>query len=147
MRALVNDCLRYLIGCIIKLLGLVDSGCQHLRIIAFRANQERLKRKYGIRSDTPLMSYGPEVERSINNAARKHGANARFVMTSGSTGKPKEILYTRRRLLALKLTFSDMFARACYAFRVARTSLYVFSSFEPDTSLTSLLLDERNLPS
>src|SRR6185369_13527187 len=58
---------------------------------------------------------------------------------------PKEILYTRRRLLALKLTFSDMFARACYAFQIARTSLYVFSSFETDTSLTSLLLDENKI--
>jgi hypothetical protein len=39
-----------------------------------------------------------------------------------------------------------MFARACYAFRIKRTSLYVFSSLEPDESLTSLLLDEVDLP-
>ncbi|HEX5832784.1 MAG TPA: hypothetical protein VFY34_02970, partial [Pyrinomonadaceae bacterium] len=42
--------------------------------------------------------------------------------------------------------FSDMFVRACRAFRIKRTSLYVFSSFEPDDSLTSLLLDEVDLP-
>src|SRR5678815_3303674 len=40
-----------------------------------------------------------------------------------------------------------MFVRACVAFRLARTSLYVFSSFETDTSLTSLLLNERTSPS
>ncbi|HKS09785.1 MAG TPA: hypothetical protein VJS13_09585, partial [Pyrinomonadaceae bacterium] len=42
--------------------------------------------------------------------------------------------------------FSDMFARACHAFRIERTSLYVFSSFQQDASLTSLLLDEHKLP-
>ena len=146
MRALVNDCLRCVIGWAIKLLGVLCIARQRIQIIAFSANQEGLKRKYGIQPDTPLMSYGPDVERSINNAAIEQGANARFATTSGSTANPKEILYTRRRLLALKLTFSDMFARACYAFRIARTSLYVFSSFETDTSLTSLLLDERTFP-
>jgi hypothetical protein len=144
MRTLVNDYLRYVIGWHIKLLGLVASGAQLLQIITFRANQKRLKRKYGICPDTPLRSYGPEVERSIHNAA--HGSNATFANTSGSTGKPKEILYTPRRLLAVKLIFSDMFARTCFACRIARTSLYVFSSFETDSSLTSLLLDERSLP-
>ena len=146
MRTLVNDHLRYVIGWTIKFLGLVGSGAQILQIISFRANQKRLKRKYGIRPDTLVLPYGPQIENSIRNAANMHGSNARFATTSGSTGKPKEILYTRRRLLALKLTFSDMFARVCFASKIARTSLYVFSSFETDTSLTSLLLDERVSP-
>src|SRR6185503_13092217 len=146
MRALLNDSLRHVIGWIIKLSGLVCGVGQRLQIIAFPANQRRLKRKYGIGPDTPLMPYGPEVERSIKKAAHKHRSNTRFATTSGSTGKPKEILYTRRRLFAIKLTFSDMFARACFAFQIPRTSLYVFSSFETDTSLTSLLLDERTSP-
>jgi hypothetical protein len=146
MRALLNDCLRQIIGWTIRLIGLAGSGWQRVRIITFRADQKRLKRKYRISDNTPVISYGPEVERSIRNATHKHASNARFATTSGSTGKPKQILYTRRRLLALKLTFSDMFARACYAFRLKRTSLYVFSSFETDTSLTSLLLDENKLP-
>jgi hypothetical protein len=55
-------------------------------------------------------------------------------------------LYTTRRLRACKWIFSDMFVRACRAFQIKRTSLYVFSSFEPDDSLTSLLLDEVDLP-
>jgi hypothetical protein len=146
MRALLNDCLRWIIAWIIIILGLIGSGWQRLRIRAFRVTQKRLKRKYGIGSDTPVQPYGPEVERSIRNAAQNHGPGASFAMTSGSTGKPKQILYTPRRLLALKLAFSDMFARACYAFRLKRTSLYVFSSLETDNSLTSLLLDENKLP-
>src|SRR5262245_53970247 len=106
MRAIVNDCLRHLIGWTIKLFGLVASSRQRLRIIGFRANQKRLKRKYNIRPDTPMKSYGPEVECSIKHASLRHDADARFAITSGSTGKPKEILYTRRRLFALKLAFS-----------------------------------------
>lgn len=146
MRALLNDCLRQLIAWTIREIGLICSVHQRLRILTFRWNQNRLKRKYAIHSDTPVLSYGAEVEHSIRNALRRRGSKARFATTSGSTGKPKEILYTRSRLLALKLTFSDMFARVCYAFRLKRTSLYVFSSFETDTSLTSLLLDETGLP-
>jgi len=146
MTAFCNDSLRHLIASVIKTMGLICSARQRLRIIAFRTNQKRLKRKYGICRDTPVLSYGPQVESSIRNAARQHGPNAKFATTSGSTGKPKEILYTRGRLLALKLAFSDMFVRACHAFQIPRTSLYVFSSFETDTSLTSLLLNETDLP-
>ena len=143
MKPFCNDLLRYAIAGTVKSTGLLGNARQRLRIITYGTNQKRLKRKYGIHSTTPLLTYGPQVEASIRSAAQNEGPNARFATTSGSTGKPKEILYTRRRLLALKLTFSDMFARACYIFRIARTSLYVFSSFDTDTSLTSLLLDEH----
>ena len=141
MRALYNDWLRHLIAWTIKALGLICTARLRFRIITYRTNQKRLQRKYNIHSGTPLLSYGAQVEDSIRNAATKR--DARFATTSGSTGKPKQILYTRRRLLSLKLTFSDMFARACYALKIKRTSLYVFSSFDADTSLTSLLLDEN----
>ena len=150
MRGRLNDCLRSIIGLSIKVFGVASTGLLRLRLLQYSSNQERLKRKYGITRDTPVLSYGPQVEQSI--ATQKHKIAAgnplcSFVAkTSGSTGKPKEILYTRRRLLALKLTFSEMFARACNAFRLKRTSLYVFNSFQRDESLTSLLLDDQKLP-
>jgi hypothetical protein len=109
-------------------------------MLSFTRSQKRLKCKYRIDRDTPVLSYGSQ---SLQTAARN---GARFAQTSGSTGEPKQIPYTKARLLALKLTFSDMFIRACYAFRIKRTSLYVFSSFETDASLTSLLLAENRLP-
>ena len=143
MRAYLNDSLRAAISWTILYLGLLACGRQRVRLLAFRFNQRRLKRKYGITDDTPVLSYGPEVVQSIRARAVK---DAKFATTSGTTGKPKELLYTKRRLLALKFAFSEMFAGACYAFRLKRTSLYVFSSFETDTSLTSLLLDENALP-
>jgi hypothetical protein len=142
----MNDFLRSIIGLAITLLGLLASGFLRIRILAFGVNQKRLKRKYGIVRETPVLPYGPRLEHVIETAANKAGRRARFAMTSGSTGKAKRILYTRWRLLMLKFTFTDMFMRACYAFRIKRTCLYVFSSFEKDESLTSLLLDEHNIP-
>jgi hypothetical protein len=135
-----------MIGYCIAVAGFMMSGWQQLRMLRFTQNQKRLKRKYRLNTDTPLSSYGPELEETIREAALEAGRNARFAFTSGSASSPKQILYTRRRLRAHKLVFSDMFARACRAFRIKRTSLYVFSSFEPDRSLTSLLLNENDLP-
>ena len=126
--------------------GIVSTGFMHFRVFVYSRNQERLKQKYGITPETPILSYGSRIVESINSAAIKAGRTARFAQTSGSTGKPKQILYTKRRLLSLKLTFSEMFARACYAFKIKRTSLYVFNSFQSDASLTSLLLDEHVAP-
>jgi hypothetical protein len=143
MRGHLNDCLRSIFGLAILIAGLISNALQKLRIALYARNQKRLKRKYGINSETPVLPYGPQMVQSIQAKARPR---ARFAQTSGSTGKPKEILYTKWRLLALKLTFSEMFAQACYAFGIKRTSLYVFSSFQTDASLTSLLLDESSLP-
>jgi hypothetical protein len=143
MRAFINDSLRAAISYVILYLGLLACGWQRVQLLTFTFNQRRLKRKYGITRGTPVLSYGPEVQQHIRAKAVK---DAKFATTSGTTGKPKQLLYTKRRLLALKLAFSEMFAGACYAFRLKRTSLYVFSSFESDTSLTSLLLDETAPP-
>jgi len=143
MRGRVNDCLRSIISSAISVAGLISNALLRNQIVFYARNQKRLKRKYGINSDTPVLPYGPEIVQSIR---AKAGPRARFATTSGSTGKAKEILYTKRRLLTLKLTFSEMFARACYALAIKRTSLYVFNSFQTDSSLTSLLLDENSLP-
>ena len=146
MRELVNDALRFLIARMIALLGVVLNLRQRFRIARFAANQRRLKRKYRLHADTPVVSYGPRVVESIRHAAAHAGRDVRFALTSGSTGEPKKILYTNRRLRALKFTFTDMFARAVRAYGLKRTSLYVFSSFSQDASLTSMLLDETKLP-
>lgn len=146
MRGLVNDIVRFLIAHVIRLSGVVLASRQQMRMISFIANQRRLKRRYRLQPDTPVMTYGPRVVESIRNAAARLGRGASFAITSGSTGEPKKILYTRQRLRVLKFAFSDMFARACRAYRLPRTTLFVFSSFQRDASLTSMLLDEHKLP-
>ena len=146
MRGHINDSLRRIIGSTITIFGMVSTALMRFRVLVYNRNQERLKRRYGINRDAPVLPYGPGIIESIHKAAMKAGRSARFAQTSGSTGKPKELLYTERRLFAQKFTFSDMFARACHAFGIKRTSLYVFNSFQSDASLTSLLLDEHAAP-
>jgi hypothetical protein len=126
MRARLNDCLRLVIARCIQISGVAFNILLRFRLTRFRFKRARLKRKY--KRDLHLRTDG------------------RYALTSGSTGDPKRILYTNARLRACKFVFSDMFARACRAFRIKRTSLYVFSSFAPDDSLTSLLLEEVELP-
>ena len=146
MIGLVNDTLRFLIARVILLLGAVFDLHQRIRIRRFAATQRRLRRKYRLHEDTPVVSYGGRVVESIRHTAVHAGRHATFALTSGSTGEPKKILYTRHRLRMLKLTFSDMFCRAVRAYGLKRTSLYVFSSFTQDESLTSMLLNESGLP-
>ena len=121
MRGRVNDFLRTAIGDVVRAGGFVLSCVQERRIRKFTAKRKGFKQI-------------------------KERADGKYALTSGSAGDPKRVLYTRRRLRRLKIVFSDMFARACYAFGIKRTSLYVFSSFELDASLTSLLLEEVDLP-
>jgi hypothetical protein len=128
MRGRVNDWLRSVLAHGVRAAGAVFSASMKLRVRRFETNQERLKRAY----------------RGTLNKSRSTGG--KFALTSGSAGDPKRILYSGQRLRACKWVFSNMFARACRAFQIKRTSLYVFSSFEPDDSLTSLLLDEVDLP-
>lgn len=146
MRALINDGLRFCLARAILIGGFLFVFLQKLRMLHFSRNQRRLRQKYRLAIDTPVLSYGPRVAESIRHALVHAGRDAKFALTSGSTGEPKKILYTRRRLSVLKFTFSDMFARACRAYGFKRTTLYVFSSFQSDSSLTTMLLNENKLP-
>ena len=149
MRGRINDCLRRMIGLGISIFGLVSTAFMRLRRFGYSRNQQRLRRKYGITRETPVLPYGPQIEQSITTQKHKIAANKPsyyLAQTSGSTGKPKDFLYTKRRLLSLKVRFSEMFTMACNAFGIKRRSLYVFNSFQTDDSLTSLLLRENQQP-
>jgi hypothetical protein len=146
MRGLINDCLRRLIGLSIKGLGLALAVRQIILITTWGWNQKRLRRRYGITPDTPILTFGSELEQLIEQAALQAGPGARFAFTSGSTAKRKRILYTKGRLRAVRIAYIDFFARCCWSKGIARTSLYVFSSVANDDSLTSMLLEESDLP-
>ena len=146
MRGLINDCLRWLIGLGFAGLGLALEIVHRIKISAFSWNQKRLRRRYEITADTPVLSYEFELEQRIQNAASRAGHDARFALTSGSTTSPKRILYTKRRLRSVRLTYLDVFARCYWALPIRRKSLYLFSSLSKDDSLTSMLLDETRLP-
>ena len=127
-------------------LGLFLTIVQRVRAGIFPWSQLRLRRRYGITSDTPVLTFGPELELSIKRAAARAGECAKFAWTSGSTDRPKRILYTKARVRAVKLAYVDFIARCCWALGIKRTSLYVFSALSNDNSLTSLLLEEKGMP-
>jgi len=147
MNAIVNDSLRLIVSYSVRLLGLWMTILQRIRIAGFHRHQQKLRLKYGIKRQTPVLCYGSDLVALIDGAAARRRGRVQFAMTSGSTGVPKRILFTRHRLRWLKLIFSDFFVRCCWAFSIRRTSLYVFSSLSVDRSLTSMLLDEKRLPS
>jgi hypothetical protein len=146
MPGLINDFLRNVIARGIAVLGFFLQRNQRFQIASFTKNQKRLRQRYGITSHTPVLTYGSETEQLINNAGRKLGRKAMFAKTSGSTGRAKHLLYSKQRLNALKRMYIDVFARTCWSLGIRRTSLYVFSSFTRDESLTTMLLDDRILP-
>src|SRR5688572_5953250 len=147
MRSLINDCLRTMIGLGTLGLGLLLTIVQRVRVGTFVWSQQRLASKYQITSDTPVLKFGPELELLIERAADRAGKGALFACTSGSTARPKRILYTKGRLRAVKLSYVDFIARCCWALGIKRTSLYVFSALSKDNSLTSMLLEEKGMPS
>jgi hypothetical protein len=113
----------------------------------FRRKQRQLRKRYGISESTPIRSFAREVEESLHhNALKRHEALA-YAETSGTSDQPKRIPFTHSRIRDVKFAFVDMFARCCWSLSLSRTSLYVFSSFNSDNSLTSLLLKEADLPS
>ncbi len=146
MRGLINDCLRWLIGLGLTGLGLVLEIVHWIKISTFSWNQKRLRQRYEIKADTPVLSYGLELEQHIRDEASRAGPDARFALTSGSTASPKRILYTKRRLRSVGLTYLGVFARCYWALPIRRKSLYLFSALGKDDSLTSMLLNETGLP-
>src|SRR5262249_20890002 len=141
-----NDGLRSLIGFVIHVLGFTFERIHRIRMVMFEYSQRRLRRRYRITVDTPVLTYGRSTEQNVRDAARQY-RRFTYVQTSGSTGTPKRILYTKRRLRSVRWTFIDFFARCYRAYGIRRKSLYVFSAFGDDNSLTSMLLEEKRLPS
>jgi GH3 auxin-responsive promoter len=147
MNEALNDSFRFIISCGLRMLGAIFALIHRLRILLVPLNQNRLRARHELRDDTPVCAYDRSMEAHINATASGKGGKVRFAITSGSTGTPKRLLYTKARLRMLKFVFSDFYLRCCWALSIRRTSLYVFSSFSQDQSLTSMLLEEERLPS
>ena len=140
----INDALRLGIRWFVLAWGLVCEVVHRWRLRWFSASQDELRSAYGLRLDTPVLGYGPELQASIDAFVEAH-PGARFALTSGSTQEPKRIPYTRGRVLMVKLMYSEVFARSVARHRFARSTLYVFSALGDDDSLTGMLLDEPRM--
>lgn len=146
MRGRFNDAVRWLEGKGSSLLNVVLAGIQFGRLALFSVQQGRLRKRYQIKPETPILSYGEQLRGLIGDFSRKTSCH-QYAFTSGSTSVPKRIPYPTSRLYLSKFVFWTFFLQACRAHGIGRRVLYVFSSFQEDQSVTSLLLEERNRPS
>lgn len=146
MRACINDCMRWLIGHGIAGLGLLAAIVQRIQLGSFFRRQEQLRARYQVVPDMAVLPFGPVLERLLTDSVSQLNQNVRFAVTSGSTSSPKIIPVSRKRLRAMKLTYSRFFASCCRAWSIRRKSLYIFAPLSGDDSLTSLLLEEARLP-
>ena len=87
MRGWIQDCLRSIIGLGISGLGLALQMVHLFKIRTFFWNQRRLRQQYAMGVDTPILSYGQELEELIETAASQARQEARFALTSGSTAR------------------------------------------------------------
>jgi hypothetical protein len=147
LRGPFNDALRACIGALIHGLGAACSVIHRARIASFTNTQQKLRRRFRIEPNSPVLAYGSPVEAEIRRVASQSAA-ARWAETSGTTARPKRLLYTPQRIRQTSWTFIDGFVRAFGAYCSGfRSSLYVFRPFDDGDSLTSMLVDEGRVPS
>lgn len=145
MRERRNDLLRALIVLGFRLLATPLEWRDRWNRRHFRANQARLRRRFGIDASTPIHSFESGTADELEAAHRRLGA-VDVASTSGSTGTPKRLLYPRRRLRMTSRVFLTAFIRVFAHLRLRRWSLFVLAPPGDDGSLTSLLLREPAAP-
>ena len=144
MRATLNDCLRFLIGCALRVAGAVAEVIHRGRALNHTRVHARLGRRFGIRPETELTSSVPAAA----PVPRRPGHGAALVAhTSGTSGDPKVVRYTRGRIASVRWVFIDSFLRMFWMLGVRRTGLYVFGPTREDGSLSGILLREQGRPS
>jgi hypothetical protein len=143
VRATLQDGLRWVVARATIALGVCLDWRHRWRMHRFSATQARLRRRYGITADTPLMRHGPDMQAALHRHASQASPSVQLAVTSGSSGAPKEIPYTLARVRGVKAVYIDAFARAYAKLHIGRTSLYVFTSLTSDASLTAMMMAER----
>lgn len=142
LHVVANELARAALRGAVRAAGLAFEADMDRRIARFADDQRRLRARYRITVDTPILTYGDEVRRAVEAFAARH-RDARFAYTSGSTAEPKKIAFTRRRLRTIKAGSFSVAARLLRRHRVDRTGLFILSGLKEDDSLTALLLGDR----
>ena len=82
MRGRLQDVLRLWISRGVRAFGRLLSRRHRRRVAGFASNQRRLRARYGITKDTPIVHHGLELSAQI---MEKAGPEAVFAATSGSS--------------------------------------------------------------
>ncbi len=141
----MNDFMRALIGMGLGGFGAASLTALRLRVARHRRVQASLRRRYGIEPHTPIHRFD-ECRARIQAVREKLGDRALDALTSGSTHEPKRLVYSRARLRATHLAFSETYSRLFLQLGMKRKSFFVFSPLGSDSSLTSLMLDGKPPP-
>jgi GH3 auxin-responsive promoter len=141
----LNDFLRACIGAVMSFAGRLALAIWQHRVRGYAGAQKALARRYRIEATTPIHSYEASTER-IAAVRQSLGKAARDALTSGSTREPKRLVYTKARLRMAHVVFSETYARLAVQLAMRRTSFFVFSPLSNDSSLTSLMLDNKPAP-
>jgi acyl-CoA synthetase (AMP-forming)/AMP-acid ligase II len=142
MRERLNDFARATIGAVLTLAGWAAWVVFAWRVWRFESTQRRLRARHAIGPETPIQDFDGCRPR-IEAVRRALGPRALEASTSGSTRAPKKLVYTRQRLAETHLVFSETLARWFVRLGVRRMSFFVFSPMSSDSSLTSLMLEEK----
>lgn len=116
------------------------------RIGSYANDQARLRARLGVRPDTPIRPWGPEVEAAVEAWARRRtsrGVGIRWAETSGSTARPKRVPFDRPRLDVIRRASWEAAVQAGAAHGVTTPTLFVLAGLAQDASLSSLLLEDR----
>jgi len=141
-----NTLLRGAVGFALATLAVPLQGrAWHARKV-YRFTQSRLRRKLGIRADTPVVDFAG-TEARLAALRSQLGARAIEAQTSGTSRAPKRLLYTRERVARTRGVFLEVFTRLVQGLGIRRKSLFVMAPIELEPSLTSLLVAESRLPS
>ena len=105
----LNDFLRVCIGIGMLGLGALLELGHRWRVVRFLTIQRRLRRRYEIRSNAPILPHGEKLAALIEQAAAARRLPCEYAATSGSTSHPKHILYPPSRIRSVKWTFSEVY--------------------------------------
>ncbi len=142
-----NDVVRALAGAAIGPLGRLSNALERRRLGHYRADQERLRARYGVLPETPIAPWGDAVAARIEATAATF-PQVRFATTSGSTAEPKRIAFPPERMRRFQRTTALAGLRAFAAGGVRRADMFVCASVKQDDSFTALAVTGRaGLPS
>ena len=118
---MLNDAFRLLIHIFIGVAAQAFRALLFFRIRFYAWTQERLRRKYRIVSDTPILGY-------VGQRFRDFGTPAVVAYTSGSTKEPRGIPYNGKRIFRTQFVFVNALWRSLAATPLVNRTIFVFSS-------------------
>src|SRR5262245_12377116 len=134
----LNDNLRRIIDRFVGFSAGLFRMALYLRLTTYDWQQQRLRRKYGIKADTPVGGYG-------DLRLDSRDTRVAYAYTSGSTRTPKRIAYDRRRIRKTLLVFVSAIFRHLATLPSNRT-FFALTPLRSDRSLTTLLFVDKSLP-